>query len=149
MVRRKNFRGRLEDNTPNPVDIHVGNRMRLRRQILHMTQIQLADKLGLTFQQVQKYEKGANRIGASRLWDIAQVLSVSTDFFFQDMDVQTAALSPRKKTAEEEYEPLYDDPLHREKTLALVRNFYKINNRKIAQLLFDLMEQNAHTSSKE
>ena len=67
-MRLKNsIRGRIDDNEPNPVDVHVGKRIRLRRTILHITQQQMAKMLGLTFQQVQKYEKGMNRVGASRL----------------------------------------------------------------------------------
>lgn len=102
MSKAKNSRGRLTDGAPNPIDIHVGLRLRLRRQVMNLTQEQLAKLLGLTFQQVQKYEKGLNRISASRLWDIAQVLQTSTDFFFEDMSKQAAALSPRRKTAESE-----------------------------------------------
>ena len=99
MSQTKNSRGRLR---PNPIDVHVGMRIRLRRQVLNLTQEQLAKLLGLTFQQIQKYEKGLNRISASRLWDIAQVLQTSIDFFYEDIDDQTAALSPRQKTAESE-----------------------------------------------
>ena len=72
----KSPRGRLTGGTPNPVDIHVGNRIKLRRKVLHLSQQQMADKMGLTFQQIQKYEKGFNRVGASRLWDISRVLGV-------------------------------------------------------------------------
>ncbi len=69
---------------PNPIDIHVGSRLKLRRTMLGMTQEKLGDKLGVTFQQVQKYEKGANRIGASRLQEISQILDVPVSFFFED-----------------------------------------------------------------
>jgi transcriptional regulator with XRE-family HTH domain len=69
---------------PNPIDIHVGSRVRFRRMLLGMSQEKLGQKLGLTFQQVQKYEKGINRIGASRLFDLAQVLGVSVEFFYEE-----------------------------------------------------------------
>ena len=69
---------------PNPIDAHVGSRVRLRRMLLGMSQEKLAEKLGLTFQQVQKYEKGINRIGASRLFDLSQVLGVSVQFFYDE-----------------------------------------------------------------
>ena len=69
---------------PNPIDIHVGSRVRLRRMMLGMSQEKLGDQLGITFQQIQKYEKGTNRIGASRLQHIARVLSVPISFFFED-----------------------------------------------------------------
>ncbi len=70
---------------PRPVDIHVGARMRQRRTLLGMTQTTLADALGISFQQVQKYENGTNRIGASRLFDLSRVLDVPVEYFFDDM----------------------------------------------------------------
>jgi transcriptional regulator with XRE-family HTH domain len=69
---------------PNPIDAHVGSRVRLRRMLLGMSQEKLGERLGLTFQQVQKYEKGVNRIGASRLFDLAQILGVPVQFFYED-----------------------------------------------------------------
>ena len=71
--------------TPNPIDEHVGRRLRMRRRMLAMSQGKLGDALGLTFQQVQKYEKGANRIGASRLQQISHILQVPVAFFFEDL----------------------------------------------------------------
>jgi transcriptional regulator with XRE-family HTH domain len=73
---------------PNPVDIHVGGRVRFRRMLLGMSQEKLGERLGLTFQQVQKYEKGINRIGASRLYDLSQVLGVPVQFFYDEAPVQ-------------------------------------------------------------
>lgn len=70
---------------PNPIDCHVGTRVRVRRMVLGMSQERLADALGLTFQQVQKYEKGINRIGASRLYDMSRVLSVPVQFFYEEL----------------------------------------------------------------
>ena len=70
---------------PSPVDAHVGGRLRMRRVLLGMSQEAVGDKLGLTFQQVQKYEKGVNRIGASRLFQLANILGVPVQYFFQDM----------------------------------------------------------------
>ena len=76
---------------PNPIDVHVGSRVRFRRMLLGMSQEKLGEKLGLTFQQIQKYEKGINRIGASRLFDLAQVLGVSVQFFYEE--------APRRRMA--------------------------------------------------
>jgi len=142
----KSIRGRIDDNEPNPVDVHVGKRIRLRRTILHITQQQMADMLGLTFQQVQKYEKGMNRVGASRLWDISKVLEVPMGFFFEDMDNHVALKSPMMLNSKldksfnlEENHPFGDDPMKKAETLELVRAYYKIPNRKIAKNLFDLM----------
>src|SRR3546814_14626587 len=79
----------------NPIDVHVGRRVRLRRTLLGMSQEQLGDALNITFQQVQKYERGSNRISASRLWDIGKILDVPVSFFLDDMSDGTAATSPR------------------------------------------------------
>src|SRR5471030_1017535 len=83
--------GRPKIDSPSPVDLHVGSRVRLRRTLLGMSQEKLGNAVGLTFQQIQKYERGANRIGASRLFDISRVLDVPVQFFFDDMPVETAA----------------------------------------------------------
>lgn len=147
MKQKKSIRGRIDDNLPNPVDIHVGKRIRLRRTILHITQQQMADMLGLTFQQVQKYEKGMNRVGASRLWDISRVLEVPMGFFFEDMDASVASQSPRMINrplsgvdfVREDHNGLDIDPMKKEETLELIRAYYKITNRAIAKQMFDLM----------
>ena len=73
---------RLPPGISNPVDVHVGQRLRLRRTLLGMSQEKLGDAVGLTFQQIQKYERGTNRVGASRLWEFTQALQVSVDYFF-------------------------------------------------------------------
>lgn len=78
-----------DEKKPHPIDIHVGGRVRLRRTMLGMSQDKLADSLGLTFQQIQKYEKGVNRIGASRVFEISRVLGVPIQFFFDDFDFNT------------------------------------------------------------
>ena len=142
----KSIRGRIDDSEPNPIDVHVGKRIRLRRTILHITQQQMAEMLGLTFQQVQKYEKGMNRVGASRLWDISKVLEVPMGFFFEDMDNEVAQKSPMmlnskwdKAFAVEESHSSDDDPMKKAETLELVRAYYKIPNRKIARGLFNLI----------
>ncbi len=76
--------------TPNPIDIHVGSRVRMRRMLVSMSQEKLGEQLGLTFQQVQKYEKGANRIGASRLYQISQTLGVPVDYFFDGLQLDAS-----------------------------------------------------------
>ena len=92
---KRSSRGRTPQGEPNPIDVHVGNRIRLRRTLLGLSQEKLATLLGLTFQQVQKYERGMNRVGASRLWDIGKVLEVPINFFYEDMDKSVASQSPR------------------------------------------------------
>ncbi len=79
----------------NPIDVHVGARVRLRRMLLGMSQEKLGEHLGLTFQQIQKYEKGINRIGASRLFDLSQVLGVPVQFFYEELAVGGAARNRR------------------------------------------------------
>ena len=78
-----------EEKRPHPIDVHVGGRVRLRRTMVGMSQDKLADSLGLTFQQIQKYEKGVNRIGASRVFEISRILGVPIQFFFDDYDADT------------------------------------------------------------
>src|ERR671924_1655073 len=78
-------RGRSPSGKPNPIDVHVGSRIRLRRTLLGMSQQKLGEAIGLTFQQVQKYERGANRVGSSRLYDLSRVLDVPVSYFFEDM----------------------------------------------------------------
>lgn len=78
-----------DEKRPHPIDVHVGGRVRLRRTMVGMSQDKLADSLGLTFQQIQKYEKGVNRIGASRVFEISRILGVPIQFFFDDYDVDT------------------------------------------------------------
>ncbi|MFP6756792.1 MAG: helix-turn-helix transcriptional regulator, partial [Alphaproteobacteria bacterium] len=79
---------------PNPVDIHVGSRIRLRRTLLGMSQEKLGKAIGLTFQQVQKYERGTNRVGSSRLFQLAKILDVPVSFFFDDMSAEIASGQP-------------------------------------------------------
>ncbi len=79
---------------PNPVDVHVGARVRLRRTLLGMSQEKLGEAIGVSFQQVQKYERGANIIGASRMFDLSRVLDVPIGFFFDEMSAAVAASSP-------------------------------------------------------
>lgn len=126
----KSPRGRLADGAPNPVDVHVGARMRLRRTLLGLSQEQLGAAIGLTFQQIQKYERGANRIGASRLFDLAQVLDVPVSYFFDDMTDSVRAASPvavitgvapGSRTI-----PAETDPFARREVLDLARDFLRM-----------------------
>lgn len=89
-------RGRTSEGEPNPIDVYVGRRISERRSALKMSLDELGKMLGLSYQQVQKYEKGDNRISASRLWDFAQAFKVSIEYFFMDMDEETISRSPRK-----------------------------------------------------
>ena len=150
----KASRGRLADGQPNPVDVHVGMRLLLRRKQLNYSQGRVAGMLGLTFQQVQKYERGNNRVGASRLWDISKVLDAPINFFYEDMDREVAQQSPRVFSApesalcfEESHEEIDMDPMKRQETLELVKAYYRIPNRKAAKYLFDLIVTMSKTTS--
>ena len=121
---------------PNPVDIHVGKRLRERRSILGITQEKLGKELGLTFQQVQKYERGANRIGASRLFHLCGILDVSPQYFFEGLDVSRANAAPgATDNAQEPYE--VDAEMTRQ-VLKLVQAFRQIPTAKARQGVIDL-----------
>lgn len=138
---RRNFKEkRLPPGVANPIDVHVGARVRLRRTLLGMSQEKLGEAVNLTFQQIQKYERGANRIGASRMYELSRVLDVPVSFFFDDMpdDIKTPeGVRARALEAHDQssYEP---DPLARRETLELVRAYYKIIDPKVRKRLFEL-----------
>ena len=137
---------------PNPIDIHVGARVRLRRSILGMSQEKLGEMLGLTFQQIQKYERGANRIGASRLYDISRVLDVPVQFFFDDMPDIVSEQSPRLRAGlAEAPQSSYDadnDPMKKRETLELVRAYYRITDTGIRKNILDLCRSMANTTDE-
>ncbi len=120
---------------PDPVDKHVGARVRMRRMMLDMSQEKLGDAIGLTFQQVQKYEKGINRIASSRLQQIANVLQVSVLFFFEDAPGQPR-LSGKAPS------PAYvSDFLATSDGLALIRAFMRIKNAKLRRSVVNIVEE--------
>jgi transcriptional regulator with XRE-family HTH domain len=127
---------------PNPIDIHVGQRIRQRRTLLGMSQEKLAEAIGLTFQQVQKYERGGNRTSASRLFDLTRVLDVPISYFFEEMEAGVADKSPSRlmgvpasKMQKASAEP---DPLVKRETLELVRAYYKITEPRVRKRVFEL-----------
>jgi transcriptional regulator with XRE-family HTH domain len=138
-TRRQSSRGRTPSGKPNPIDVHVGGRVRLRRTLLGMSQEKLGEALGLTFQQVQKYERGANRVGASRLFDLSRVLDVPVSLFFDDMSEEVEALSPRLISGLSEEPMAFDaDPLTKRETLELVRAYYRITDPQVRRRVLDL-----------
>lgn len=148
-----------------PVDVHVGNRIRLRRTLLGLSQEKLGEALGLTFQQVQKYERGANRVGASRLYDLARVLDVPIGFFFDDMqdgmqkppaqpasafatgfaETQATFGGPPPKATAPVPPRLFDLPVDeaalfsRRETVDLVRSYYRIPDQSVRKRMLDLI----------
>ncbi len=122
-----------------PIDGHVGARVRLRRTLLGMTQTTLGDALGLTFQQVQKYENGKNRISASRLYDLSRVFDVPVEHFFEDIPAEVAARSPAKERGKVKKSPNYEpDPMVKRETLELVRAYYKIEDVNARKRVYEL-----------
>lgn len=137
--------------TPRPVDIHVGSRVRLRRTLLGMSQEKLGEAVGLTFQQIQKYERGANRIGASRLYELSKILDVPVSFFFDDMP-ETIKDAEKKRVAGfvDHYQaPMEPDPMAKRETLELVRAYYRIGNSGVRKRLFELTKSIANAESGE
>lgn len=125
---------------PEAVDVHVGSRVRLRRTMLGMSQEKLGEALGLTFQQVQKYERGANRIGASRLHHISEVLDVPISYFFEELSPAYSKKKGGVGLAEAQAE--YDhDPMAKRETLKLVRSYYKIKDARVRRRIFELTKQ--------
>jgi transcriptional regulator with XRE-family HTH domain len=122
---------------PNPVDTHVGSRVRLRRTMLGMSQEKLGEALGITFQQIQKYEKGSNRIGASRLQRITEVLNVPVSFFFED--VPGAAAGKPGGLSEPSGPDYVVDFLSTSEGLQLNRAFVKISDPKVRRRIIDLV----------
>jgi transcriptional regulator with XRE-family HTH domain len=129
--------GRRKAEKPDPTDIQVGARVRLRRNMLGLSQEKLGEAIGLTFQQVQKYERGANRIGASRLHELSRVLDVPVSFFFDDLDPVRAPAIPGG-FAEPPAEAFEADPLRRQETVELVEAYYAIEDATVRRRLQEL-----------
>ena len=145
----RNFR--ITNN--NAIDMHVGKRVRLRRTLLGMSQEQLGAELNITFQQVQKYERGANRISASRLWDISQILDVPISYFFDDMSENTMRSSPRWVSRGDVMDAMTSqplkDPMAGRETLELVRAYYTIEKPAVRKRIAEMVKSIATTLADE
>ena len=111
---------------PHPVDVNVGKRLRVRRTLLGMSQEKLGDALGITFQQLQKNERGANRIGSSRLFELSRILDVPISYFFEEMDMDNPATDTPP------------DPMTKRETLEFVRAYYRIKDPAIRKSIVNL-----------
>ncbi len=136
-----------KDPRPSPIDAHVGSRIKLRRTLMGLSQERLGEALGLTFQQVQKYERGVNRVGASRLFDLSRVLDVSISFFFDDMPEPIAHLHGTHHTtraaggfAETQDGFVGDTQMDRRETQELARAYYRITDPAVRKRVFDLIK---------
>jgi transcriptional regulator with XRE-family HTH domain len=128
-----------------PTDKHVGQRLRMRRLMLDMSQTNVADALGLTFQQVQKYEKGANRIGASRLQHISQILQVPVEFFFEGVPHERGQHHAPIGAVSPQY---VSDYLATSEGLRLTKAFMQISNAKLRRAIVNLVEQIADSDDQ-
>lgn len=126
---------------PNPIDVHVGSRVRLQRMLLGVSQERLGERLGLTFQQIQKYEKGVNRIGASRLFDLAQVLGVPIQFFYDDAPAGEPQAAAAPGMAERSADGYIFDFLNTREGLELNRAFARISDPKSRRAILDLVRK--------
>ena len=139
---RTKRRSRTSDGKPNPLDVQIGRRIRLRRQNLAYSQDKLGQLAGLTFQQIQKYECGKNRISASRLWDFSRILNVPITYFFMDMENEAAADASRSQssrpllsTADREMK----NPFFEEKSMLLMNAYNSISNKDLADKFLKLL----------
>jgi len=134
---------------PNPIDVHVGGRVRFRRMLLGMSQEKLGERLGLTFQQIQKYEKGINRIGASRLFDLAQVLGVPVQFFYEEVPAAEPPPLVAEGFAEKPAEGSIVEFLRSRDGLELNKAFVRISDAKARRAIVDLVRSLANDDTND
>ena len=142
----------MDAKLPNLTDLHVSRRMLWRRKELNISQEALAERLGVTFQQIQKYERGANRVGASRLYDLSRVLDVPVSYFFADMPDETAAVMPGRLPGRlsASREPSLDaDVLLSKETADLVRAYYAIGDMDVRRRTLDFLRTVSESISLE
>jgi len=135
----------VSERSANPVDVHVGARVRLRRLMLRMSQDKLGETLGVTFQQVQKYERGANRVSASRLWGMADVLDVPVQYFFEGLNTQAEAGG----FGENDQTPLVYDFINSPDGVQLAAAFSRITDPKVRRQVLQLVRALAGESADE
>jgi transcriptional regulator with XRE-family HTH domain len=131
---------KLGPRSSNPVDVHVGARVRLRRKILKLSQEKLGEQLGVTFQQVQKYERGANRIGASRLWKLSEVLDVPVNFFYDGLSTEYGGQSESSALLSEgpDQAPIVYDFINSTDGVSLAKAVLKIKNKAVRRQILEL-----------
>jgi transcriptional regulator with XRE-family HTH domain len=133
---------RVPKKQTNPIDIQVGNRVRIRRMLIGMSQERLGDLLGLTFQQVQKYEKGVNRIGAGRLFEVSRILNVPVDFFYEGVNAMPAGASEAESAPVMEF-------VSSGEGLQLSLAFMKIRDTKVRKRVLDLVKSLAEEEGQK
>jgi len=124
--------GTRGSDIPHPVDVHVGKQLKLKRTLVGLTQGALGERIGLTFQQIQKYERGANRVSASKLWQLSNILDCPVEYFFEDMPENVRNEFPGYEGYTSEADvPEEELTLHRRQTLELVRAFSDVKDQNI------------------
>lgn len=134
-------------DTPHPIDIHVGARVRARRRLLGITQEKLGEALGLTFQQVQKYERGSNRISASRLFELSRILGVPVTYFYEGTEAlgsEAGSLLPEAAAV-----PFETEQLSSRETHDLLRFYYSLPDPQVRRRFLDLLRSIAHAPADE
>ena len=131
---------RLPPVTPNPVDVHVGGRLRLRRTLMGVSQEKLGDSVGLTFQQIQKYERGSNRIGCSRAYEFSQVLGVPVSFFFDDMPEELKTHEGRFEAGVRDKDQPDTNPMATRENLELVRSCMSIVSPPLKKAIYSMVK---------
>ncbi len=140
---RRSAKKQVSRGGPNPIDIHVGARVRLRRHLLGLTLQTLAKAVGVTYQQLQKYERGVNRIGASRLFNLSHVLDVPVSFFFEDLSPAAAGAGRKRRArgfSEAPATALDFDVLSKPETIKLIRAYYRVTDPQLRRRVLDLLE---------
>ncbi len=139
---RKRVKKQTSRRGPHPIDIHVGFRVRLRRNLLGMSQEKLGRAVGLTFQQIQKYERGVNRVGASRLFNLGRALDVPVSFFFEDLSAEAAGGGKRRGRglSEAPASALAPDSLSKRETVELIRAYYQVTDPRLRKRVLDLLK---------
>lgn len=148
MTESKKSTASSKKGKPNPVDIHVGQRLRMRRSLLGLSQEKLSEAIGLTFQQVQKYERGTNRISASRLYQFSKILDVPVTYFFDNIagNDKIAANKLRYGLSDNEQDAFSgEDVLSNKETIELVRIYYSIKDPKVRKDLLNMIKSMAAT----
>lgn len=126
---------------PHPVDIYVGKRLRMRRTILGMSQESIGNAIGVTFQQIQKYERGINRMGSSRLYDFSRLLGIPVSYFFEGYDAESGNAAPYAAGMGEDSPSNFEhEKLTSRETLEMMRAYYRITDPQVRKRVFELVK---------
>lgn len=148
-VARNSRRSSVDGDEPNPVDVFVGQKLKARRTLIGMTQEKLAEATGITFQQVQKYEKGRNRLSASRIFQFSRVLNIPVAYFFEGFFSSDTLIGLQAGFADNEQEPFeaeidtHDNVMLQKETIDLVRTYYTITDEKLRKDFLKMLKQMA------